>query len=376
MTPKIKRFLDEKSPATPCLVVDLDIVAQCYGRIREALPTATISYAVKANPAREILETLVGEGAHFDAASLYEIEMCLAIGAPRSRIVYGNTIKKETDIAGAHARGVRLFAFDSEAELEKLAVAAPESEVYCRILTSGEGADWPLSRKFGCELDMAANLLVKAQRKGLKAAGVSFHVGSQQTDPAQWEAAIARAAQVFAAVKDAGVELDLINLGGGFPIRYRKDVPDIGTVAERIHAAMGKHFGATPPRIIIEPGRYVTAEAGVIESEVVLISSKDYANGVRWVYLDVGKFGGLAETMDEAIQYPIATPHDGGETGPVKIAGPTCDGADILYEEAGYGLPLKLAVGDKVHLLNAGAYTTTYASVGFNGFPPLESYYI
>jgi ornithine decarboxylase len=120
----------------------------------------------------------------------------------------------------------------------------------------------------------------------------------------------------------------------------------------------------------------VTAEAGVIESEVVLISSKDYANGVRWVYLDVGKFGGLAETMDEAIQYPIATPHDGGKTGPVKIAGPTCDGADILYEEAGYELPLALAVGDKVHLLNAGAYTTTYSSVGFNGFPPLESCYI
>lgn len=376
MTSKIKQFLAERRPATPCLVVDLDVVAEKYRRISESFPGATVSYAVKANPAGEILETLFGLGSHFDAASLYEIEMCLAVGATPARIIYGNTIKKEADIAGAFSRGIRLFAFDSEAELAKLSAAAPGAEVYCRILTSGAGADWPLSRKFGCELDMAANLLLRARELGLRPAGVSFHVGSQQTDPTQWDAALGRAAQVFRAVGEAGVTLDLINLGGGFPVRYRKDVPGLDVIAGHIRGSMDRHFGGPLPRMIIEPGRVVTAEAGIIQTEVVLISSKGYANGVRWVYLDVGKFGGLAETMDEAIQYPITTPHDGGEQGPVAIAGPTCDGADILYEDAGYKLPLDLEVGNQVLLLNAGAYTTTYSSVGFNGFPPLEAHYI
>lgn len=376
MTPKIERFLAEAKPPTPCLVVDIDVVAENYGRLRRWFPQATVSYAVKANPAREILETLVGLGSHFDAASLFEIDACLAAGALPERIVYGNTIKKRDEISRAFARGVRLYAFDSEAELEKLAAAAPGSRVYGRILTSSEGADWPLSRKFGCELDMARDLMLKARDWGLDAHGLSFHVGSQQIDPGQWEAAIARAAGVFLDLREAGLELRMVNLGGGFPVRYRKDVPDIEAISRTIMAAMGRQFGNRMPDVFIEPGRFVAAEAGVLLAEVVLVSSKEYANGERWVYLDVGKFGGLAETMDEAIQYPISTPRDGGERGPVVIAGPTCDGADILYEEAGYTLPLDLAVGDKVRLLNAGAYTTTYSSVGFNGFPPLRAYYI
>lgn len=376
MTPRISRFLAEKRPQTPCLVVDLDMVSASYREILACFPGTTISYAVKANPARQILETLVGLGSHFDAASLFEIETSLAVGATPARIIYGNTIKKEADIAGAFARGIRLFAFDSEAELAKLSAAAPGAGVYCRILTSDEGADWPLSRKFGCELDMAANLLIKARDLGLNPEGVSFHVGSQQTDPRQWENAVGRAAEVFGNLKGRGLDLSLINLGGGFPVRYRKDVPDLAEISKAIDRAVERHFGGQRPRLIVEPGRAVCAEAGIIQTEVVLISSKDYANGARWVYLDVGKFGGLAETMGEAIQYPIATPYDGAADGPVVIAGPTCDGADILYEDAGYVLPMDLKVGDKVHLLKAGAYTTTYASIGFNGFPPLAEYYI
>ncbi|MBL6928939.1 MAG: type III PLP-dependent enzyme [Rhodospirillales bacterium] len=376
MTPKIERFLAERRADTPCLVVDLDVVAESYARVRETVPDAAVSYAVKANPAREVLELLIALGSGFDAASMFEIETCLSLGASPDRIIYGNTIKKQGDIEAAYARGIRLFAFDSEAELEKLAVAAPGAGVYCRILTSGDGADWPLSRKFGCELDMAANLMLRARDLGLDAVGISFHVGSQQTDAGQWDVAIGRVAEVFKTVAERGLNLRMINMGGGFPVRYRKDVPDLETVAQTIADAIKRHFGDETPELIIEPGRSITAEAGVIQTEVVLISSKDYANGIRWVYLDVGKFGGLAETMDEAIQYPIATPHDGKAEGPVAIAGPTCDGADILYEDAGYKLPLGLKVGDKVLLLKAGAYTTTYASVGFNGFPPLKAFYI
>lgn len=128
--------------------------------------------------------------------------------------------------------------------------------------------------------------------------------------------------------------------------------------------------------IRLEPGRSLVADAGVIQTEVVLISQKSYSDDKRWVFLDIGKFGGLAETMDECIKYRIRTPRDGSEVGSIILAGPTCDSADILYEKANYELPLNLKVGDKIEILSTGAYTTTYAAVGFNGFPPLKAYYI
>jgi ornithine decarboxylase len=140
--------------------------------------------------------------------------------------------------------------------------------------------------------------------------------------------------------------------------------------------AITRHFGNDLPEIIVEPGRSVVGDAGVLQSEVVLISQKSEDDPKRWVYLDVGKFNGLAETMDESIKYRIETPADGGATGPTVLAGPTCDSADILYEKAEYQLPLDLKVGDKVEILSTGAYTSTYASVGFNGFAPLKTYCI
>ncbi|MCP5367406.1 MAG: type III PLP-dependent enzyme [Hyphomicrobiales bacterium] len=379
MTPKIAEFLNTHRGETPFLVVDLDKVESNYRDLRRALPLAEIYYAVKANPAAPVLGRLVGLESSFDAASFQEVEMCLAAGADPAAISYGNTVKKARDIARAFAAGVRLFAFDSAGELEKLAEHAPGSRVFCRILTDNGGADWPLSRKFGCHLEMARDLMLAAAEKGLKPHGISFHVGSQQTDPSQWEVAIGRAAMVFTDLRRRGIEVRMLNLGGGFPARYRGgDVPPVDAFADAIMKAMTKHFGNDLPAMIIEPGRSITAEAGVLQTEVVLVSRKSYAaDEPRWVYFDIGKFGGLAETMDEAIRYPVDTPYGAdAEMGPVIIAGPTCDGADILYEHCGYQLPMALKPGDKVQLLSAGAYTTTYASQGFNGFPPLSEHYI
>ncbi|MFA6021075.1 MAG: type III PLP-dependent enzyme [Rhodospirillales bacterium] len=377
MTQKIARFLAEQRPETPCLIVDLDVVAENFKALKRSLPIAEIYYAIKANPAPEIVSMLAGMGSNFDTASLTEIDQCLDCGADPARLSFGNTIKKQRDIEAAFARGVRLFAFDSRAELDKLAQAAPGSKVFCRILVDNSGADWPLSRKFGCEIEMARDLLIQARDLGLDPYGVSFHVGSQQTDLAQWDVAVGRAAMLFTALNEAGIELKMVNLGGGFPARYRTDVDEIDAYADAVMKAMTHHFGNRLPAMIIEPGRSLVGDSGIIQTEVVLISKKSYAEDeARWVYLDIGKFGGLAETMDEAIKYRIRTPHDGGETGPVVLAGPTCDSADILYEKAGYQLPLDLKVGDKIELLSTGAYTTTYSSIGFNGFAPLKAYFI
>lgn len=376
MTAKIARFLEEVRPVTPCVVVDLDVVRENYLGLRRWLPVAQVYYAVKANPAPEIVRMLVELGSFFDVASRGEIDLCLASGARADKISFGNTIKKQSDIAYAYDKGVRLYAFDSLCELEKLAVAAPGSKVFCRILMTCDGAEWPLSRKFGCEIDMAKDLLVKARELGLDPYGVSFHVGSQQTDLRQWDIAVGKAAMLFTALDEAGIELRMVNLGGGFPAQYRSNIPAVEQYADAVMTAMTNHFGNALPAMIIEPGRSLVGDAGILETEVVLISQKGYDDQTRWVYLDVGKFGGLAETMDEAIKYRIQTPHDGDVTAPVILAGPTCDSADILYEKAGYEMPVALKVGDKVRILSTGAYTTSYSAVNFNGFAPLKAYFI
>ncbi len=376
MTPKIAQFLRDHAPATPCLVLDVDRVEANYRRLKEALPLARVYYAVKANPAAAILSRLTALGSSFDAASWEEIEACLAAGARPDAISYGNTIKKVSAIQAAHAAGVSMFAFDSEAELEKLARHAPGARVYCRILVENKGAEWPLSRKFGCELEMARDLMVRAGELGLDPYGISFHVGSQQTSTAAYEGAIARVAMLFTDLKEAGVKLRMVNLGGGYPVRYRAEVPGIDDFGHAIMGAMTQHFGNDLPEMLIEPGRFLVGDAGVVSSEVVLVSRKGKEDPVRWVYLDIGRFGGLAETEGEAIKYAFRTPHDGGADGPVTIAGPTCDSTDTLYEKSNYRLPLALASGDRVELLSTGAYVTTYASQAFNGFRPLAEHYI
>jgi ornithine decarboxylase len=380
MTERIREFLKTRREAGndngPCLVVDLDTIRDNYANFAKALPDTRVFYAVKANPAPEVLSLLASLGSCFDTASLAEIEMVMAAGVTADRISYGNTIKKERDIARAFELGIRLFAVDCKPEVEKIARAAAGSRVFCRILCDGAGAEWPLSRKFGCEPAMAVDVLEHAHKLGLEAYGVSFHVGSQQRNQHAWDKALASAAAVFKECGERGLNLSMVNLGGGFPTKYLKNVPAVKTYGNAIFKSLRKHFGNRIPETIIEPGRGMVGNAGVIETEVVLVSKKAEEDDVRWVYLDVGKFGGLAETMDESIRYPIKTPRDGADLSPCVLAGPTCDSADVMYEKEPYQLPVSLEIGDKLLIEGTGAYTATYSSVAFNGFSPLKTYHI
>ena len=373
---RIKEFLRREKPEGPCLIVDLKIVEDNFKAFERAMPGTRIFYAVKANPAPEVLSLLARLGSCFDTASVEEIKMALAAGATPDRISFGNTIKKQRDIAAAHMIGIGLYAVDSVEEVEKVAVAAPGAKVFCRILTDGAGAEWPLSRKFGCEPSMAVDVLLKARTLGLQAYGISFHVGSQQTRLGAWDTALFESKSVFDALARHGIVLQMVNLGGGFPTKYLKPVPGTKSYANAIHDGLAKHFGNAIPETIIEPGRGMVGNAGVIKSEVVLISKKHANDNVRWVYLDIGKFGGLAETMDEAIRYPIRTTRDEDEMEPCVLAGPTCDSADVLYEKQPYPLPVSLEIGDRVLIEGTGAYTATYSSVAFNGFAPLQTFHI
>ena len=376
MTARIREFLKQRSNDGPCLVVDLDVVRENYSSFAKALPDSKVFYAVKANPAPEILKLLAGLGCCFDVASVSETEAALAAGATPERISYGNTIKKEAEIAVAFGLGVTLFAVDCEAEVEKVARAAPGSRVICRIHCDGSGSEWPLSRKFGCEPDYAADILELAHRRGLVPHGISFHVGSQQHNIEAWDRALASTAAVFRTCAERGIALAIVNLGGGFPARYVRKTPKLESYGKAIFRSLRKHFGNAIPETIVEPGRGLVGNAGMIEAEVVLIAKRSPEDEVRWVYLDIGKFHGLAETIDELIRYPIRTAKDRDETAPCVIAGPTCDLVDVLYEKTPYPLPVSLAIGDKVLIEAAGAYTATYSSVGFNGYPPLRQYVI
>ncbi len=355
----------------PTLILDLDRVEQQYRALDAGLGNAHIHYAIKANPAPEVLSRLVALGSGFDAASRVEIQMCLDAGAAPSHISFGNTVKRPSDIAFAHSVGVDVFAVDAVEELDKIAEHAPGAQVYIRLLVEASGADWPLTRKFGTTRDNAIALMAHARALDLRPVGLSFHVGSQTRDPMMWAPVLDGIAAVWDAAHEAGFGLDLLNIGGGFPAFYGDDIPHPTAYAAKVMDLVHARFGNVA-RIMAEPGRSMVAEAGMIAAEVLLVSRKSPDDLHRWVYLDIGKFSGLAETMDEAIRYQFVTDRDHEHTGPCILAGPSCDSADVLYEKRPVSMPLGLKSGDRIWIRNCGAYTTTYASIGFNGFPPLD----
>ncbi|WP_040611001.1 type III PLP-dependent enzyme [Oceaniovalibus guishaninsula] len=368
---RIEQFIADTSFDRPTLVLDTDIVARNFAALRAGLGHADIHYAVKANPEPRIIGTLVRLGCHFDAASRGEIELCLRQGADPSAISFGNTVKRASDIAFAHRAGITLFAADAEEELEKIATNAPGAQVYIRLIVGATEADWPLSRKFGCAPDKALELLALARDLSLDPVGFSFHVGSQTRHASMWAGTLDRVADVWRDARAAGFDLTLLNIGGGFPAFYGEEVQHPTLYAASVMDQIARRFGDVP-RIMAEPGRGMVADAGMIAAEVLLVSRKSHDDMHRWVYLDIGKFSGLAETMDEAIRYQLVTDRDGDETGPCILAGPSCDSVDVLYEKRPVALPVTLRAGDRVLIRNCGAYTSSYSSVGFNGFPPLD----
>ncbi|CEM60829.1 type III PLP-dependent enzyme [Treponema phagedenis] len=374
-----KKVLDfSEKLQTPCVIINLEKIKKNYLELKQLFPDADIYYAMKANPHEEILKLLIGLGANFDIASRYELDKILSLGVPPECLSYGNTIKKAKDIAYFYEKGVRLFATDSKEDLKNLAKYAPQSRVFVRILVENtNSADWPLSRKFGCHPDMAYDLCVLAKEMGLIPYGISFHVGSQQRDIGQWDDAIAKTKYLMRSLEEEeDIKLEMINMGGGFPAPYITPTNKLSEYAREITRYLDDDFGNEKPHIILEPGRSLVGDSGVLVTEIITISRKNNTALHRWVYVDAGVFNGLTETLNENIKYPIFTSKDesAGKWGEVVLAGPTCDSMDIMYEDYKYTMPISLKSGDRLYFLSAGAYTASYASVEFNGFPPIQTY--
>lgn len=368
---RIKQFAKDKE--TPCLILDLDVIRSKYEELRKNFPYGKVYYAVKANPHDEVVSLLRDLGSCFDVATRYELDQLLRLNVTPDRMSFGNTIKKEKDIAYFYDKGVRLFATDSFEDVDKIARAAPGSQVFFRILTEGLGADWPLSRKFGCHPEMTRNLILHAKDLGLDPYGISFHVGSQQRDIGQWSSALSNVGSIFVTAEEHGIKLKMVNMGGGFPAMYTDPTNPMEHYSSDIMSYLHNNFGDEIPEIIIEPGRSMAGDCGVIVTEIVNIAKKSTHDLYHWVFFDIGKFGGLIETLDEAIKYPIYFEKT-GPTLDIILAGPTCDSMDILYEKTPYEMPANTKIGERAYILTTGAYTQSYSSIYFNGFPPLTSY--
>ncbi|MEU0541240.1 type III PLP-dependent enzyme [Nocardia sp. NPDC005978] len=360
-------------PESPCLVIDLNRVRANYRALQAALPSARIRFAVKASPVPEIIRLLNDEGAEFDVASVGEIELCLAQGVDPAVMCYGNPIKKAAHIAAAHAAGVRRFASDTEDDLVRIAEHAPGAEIELRFLASAPASQTPFGVKFGCAPGEAVQLLVRAHDLGLTIAGPYFHVGSQQLDPIAWQIGIEQAGAIAEALAAKDIPVKAVNIGGGLPISYADAAPGVDELGAVIAAAAARHL-PEHTALIVEPGRALVGNTGVIHGEVVNV--RQAPDGRRWIYLDIGRYNGMAETENEYIAYRFQTDRDGDPMDEVVVAGPTCDGDDVLYQRTRVLLPTTLRAGDPIRILETGAYTASYSSVSFNGFPPLTVHVI
>lgn len=362
---RVELILQAKS--TPFLIISRDVVRQKFEEFRKAIDNARIFFALKANPHRHIVELLQQLGADFEISSEQELSLLLRCKVPPQRIISSNPVKNKAFIKAAYSAGIDFFAFDSCIEIEKLWKFAPGSKVYVRLSVSNEGSQWPLSRKFGVEPEEAVKLLVKAAERGLKPCGITFHVGSQCTERTTWVKALEKSKEVWDSAESQGLKLQMLNIGGGFPIKYIDPVPSIAQIANVVRDKIEMMF-PEDVEIFVEPGRILVGEAGIL---VATIIGKGTRNGQKWLYLDVGIFNGLMESIG-GIRYPITVARDGRPRSRWAVAGPSCDSFDIISTEVELEEP---EVGDKVYIMSAGAYTTAYAS-NFNGCAMPKTYLV
>lgn len=351
------------SAATPYLYVDSQLLNETVEEFAQVFSRENVFYAVKANSDPAVLSLLAQQGVGFEVSSLGELDILFELGVEPGRIISGNPIKSPEFIEMAAKSQIGYMSIDSHVEISKLSEMATGTKVIARLVVSNEGSDWPLTQKYGVLPQEAAQLLLYASDQGLNPVGLSFHVGSQCRREATWQEAIDTAAQVWEEAERQGLSLEVLNLGGGFPVCYGEAVPDRPTMLDSILRYAQKRF-PSHTQFHVEPGRAIIGEAGALVGSVLGEAHRD---GKQWLYLDVGVFNGLMEAVG-GIRYPMAAQSDGSPT-EFTLAGPSCDSFDVIAENVVLSSP---QVGDKVVIFSAGAYTTVYAS-RFNGYqiPPV-----
>ncbi|MGH2389255.1 MAG: type III PLP-dependent enzyme [Chloroflexota bacterium] len=353
---------------TPLLVLSASQTRENFDRLAAAFPDTAIFYAMKANPHPAILHALQESGCGIDIASGPELRAALGAGFSADRMIFSAPFKRPAAIREAAEAGVGLMVADSPGEVESIARHAPGACLIIRASVPAAQAVAGMRQKFGADLEEVVPLLHQGRRQGLRPWGISFHVGSQCIEAAAWLSAIAHVRPIWAQAAAEGIPLSLLDIGGGFPVPYIHPVPAIEDLASPILRAARQLFagGSAPrPALAIEPGRIMTNHAAALVTTVLGTAVR---GGRRYVYLDSGVFNGLHETL-EGIAYGVYREGDllagrGASTSliPVTLAGPTCDGSDVIA----HAVPLPpIAIDDRLVFLQTGAYTI--ATEDFNG---------
>ncbi|MBI4824706.1 MAG: type III PLP-dependent enzyme [Nitrospirae bacterium] len=358
---KALTYLDKRTVETPFLLIDKEQVKKKVSAIGKNIKNSKVFYAVKANPDIEIIRFLDGLGMGFEIASEGELKLLSSIGVSPKRILTSNPVKSFRFLRMAGEYGIRYYAFDSKEEVDKLKEFVPNANVYVRLSVPNEGSEWPLSRKFGVEIDDAMKLVVYAKNKRLNPVGITFHVGSQCTNMHNWSTALYKAKALWDMAEQKGIGFNMLNIGGGYPIKYTKDVVGIEAIEENVNNLIFEKF-PHDISILIEPGRAVVGDAGLFVSSVI---GKAKRGDDNWLYIDVGVFNGLMESLGGIrYSYIVEASKDSKQKKRWTITGPSCDSFDVIEQNVTLSEP---EVGSLMLILSSGAYTVSYASE-FNGF--------
>ena len=365
-----------KTHGTPVVIVDHKALRDNYAQFRKHLPRVGVYYAVKANSAPEIVKTFHDAGAGFDVASMAEF-MTVYDGVRDlpaderqayiwDRIIYANPIKA-TNTLEELDQYKPLVTYDNHEEVLKIARHAPHAGLVLRLTVPNTGSVVELSSKFGAAPNEAADLIAFARNNKLEVEGVSFHVGSQCTNVQNYVQALGMAASVFAEAKGRGIELKLLDIGGGFPAHYDDTVPAFKTVAKVISEEVDRLF---PPsvEIVAEPGRFLVASAATAVLEII---GKTVRSGKLCYYVDDGVYHTFSGVIFDHCHYPLKS-FKNAPTQLCSVFGPTCDALDTI--SLAEQLP-DMDLGDLVYAPNIGAYSAA-SSTSFNGFPPAKVVHI
>ena len=352
-------FLDANDVELPALLMDTERLRKKANAIGKNIRNSRVFYAVKANAAPGVIELLDHMGLSFEIASDGELEPLARVGVAADRIITSNPVKTFKFLRRAAEYGIKYYAYDSKDEVDKIAAIVPDAKVYVRLSVPNEGSEWPLSKKFGVEIDDGISLISYAAQKGLDPVGITFHVGSQCTNLYNWDNALYKAKVLWDMAAQKGINMRVLNIGGGYPVKYTKNVVDIEEIEKNIDGLIRELFPSGID-VFIEPGRGVVGDAGVYACQVIGKSKRGDEN---WLHIDVGVFNGLMESIG-GIKYCYITEDTGGSKKNWTIAGPSCDGFDVIDRNVMLQEP---EIGSVVLILSCGAYTISYASE-FNGF--------
>ncbi len=346
---------------SPLFVIDCDRLRRQYHALAGALPGVDLHYALKPLPDRTVVQVLAREGAWFDLATNGEVDLVRDAGIPPARCIHSHPIKRGSDIRHALDCGVKNFVVDNAEEIAKFDASRKRVRLLLRISFRNPDTVIDLSRKFGCDADAAVGLVEFAEKRGIRIVGFSFHAGSQLVKPDKYVEAIDTCGRLIAEARERGFPLEVLDIGGGFPIDYREPVPAIEGYCAPIREALGR----LPPglRLIAEPGRFVCGPAVIAISTVMGRAKRE---GRWWYYLDDGLYGTFSGQLYDKMHFPIeplAAPDRPRE--PCVISGPTCDSLDVISED----LPMPvLEIGERLLARQIGAYTMATAT-DFNFFP-------